>query len=67
MRKSREVYGKLEDAYVAEDDFWKIINWNLERNRYSKLAETLNVNKGNYKQVLAEESTRGKYLIKQLI
>ena len=62
--KLLKVYGKTQDAYVAEDDFWKIINWNLERNRYSKLAETLNVNKGNYKQVLAEESTRGKYFRK---
>jgi hypothetical protein len=24
-----EVYGKLQDAYVAEDDFWKVINWSF--------------------------------------
>ena len=35
-----KTYAKLQDAYVAEDDFWKIINWNLERNRYSNHAIT---------------------------
>jgi len=62
--KLLKFYGKTQDAYVAEDDFWKIINWNLERNRYSKLSDTLGINKNNYKQVLAEESTRGKYFRK---
>jgi len=62
--KLLKVYGKTQDAYVAEDDFWKVINWNLERNRYSKLANNLNVTKDNYKQVLAEESTKGKYFRK---
>ena len=62
--KLLKVYGKTQDAYVAEDDFWKIINWNLERNRYSKLADNLGVTKDNYKQVLAEESTKGKYFRK---
>ena len=62
--KLLKVYGKTQDAYVAEDDFWKVINWNLERNRYSKLASNLNVTKDNYKQVLAEESTKGKYFRK---
>ena len=62
--KLLKFYGKTQDAYVAEDDFWKIINWNLERNRYSKLADNLNVTKDNYKQVLAEESTKGKYFRK---
>ena len=62
--KLLKFYGKTQDAYVAEDDFWKVINWNLERNRYSKLASNLNVTKDNYKQVLAEESTKGKYFRK---
>ena len=62
--KLLKFYGKTQDAYVAEDDFWKIINWNLERNRYSKLADNLGVTKDNYKQVLAEESTKGKYFRK---
>jgi hypothetical protein len=62
--KLLKFYGKTQDAYVAEDDFWKIINWNLERNRYSKLADNLGVTKDNYKQILAEESTKGKYFRK---
>jgi len=62
--KLLKFYGKTQDAYVAEDDFWKVINWNLERNRYSKLSETLNINKDNYKKILAEESTKGKYFRK---
>ena len=62
--KLLKFYGKTQDAYVAEDDFWKIINWNLERNRYAKLSDTLGINKNNYKQVLAEESTKGKYFRK---
>ena len=36
--------GKAQDAYVAEDDFWKVINWNLERNRYSKNITTIRRN-----------------------
>jgi hypothetical protein len=62
--KLLKFYGKTQDAYVAEDDFWKIINWNLERNRYSKLADNLGITKDNYKQVLAEETTKGKYFRK---
>ena len=62
--KLLKFYGKTQDAYVAEDDFWKIINWNLERNRYSKLADNLGITKNNYKQVLAEETTKGKYFRK---
>ena len=62
--KLLKFYGKTQDAYVAEDDFWKIINWNLERNRYSKLANNLGITKDNYKQVLAEETTKGKYFRK---
>lgn len=30
MRKSREVYGKLEDAYVAEDDFGRYLHGELK-------------------------------------
>ena len=62
--KLLKFYGKTQDAYVAEDDFWKIVNWNLERNRYSKLTDTLGINKDNYKKVLSEETTRGKYFRK---
>jgi len=47
-----KIYGKIQDAYVAEDDFWKIINWSLERNRYSTIVNNLNINKDNIKEIL---------------
>jgi len=53
MRKSREVYGKLEDAYVAEDDFWKILTWGTERARYKGALESYGVNAENFNKVLA--------------
>ena len=56
MRKSREVYGKLEDAYVAEDDYWKILTWGVERNRYSTALESYGVNAQNYNKVLAGDA-----------
>ena len=63
-KKLLRAYGKAEDAYVAEDDFWKIINWSLERNRYDKLLNNLNVNKSNFRKILTEKSTKGEYLRK---
>ena len=63
-KKLKKVYGKLEDAYVAEDDFWKIISWNLERNRYDGVLSRLGINQSNYKSILAEDSARGKYFRK---
>ena len=53
MRKSREVYGKLEDAYVAEDDFWKILTWGTERARYKGALESYGVNSENFNKILA--------------
>jgi len=47
-----KTYAKLQDAYVAEDDFWKIINWNLERNRYSKVANKLGLDEDNVLKIL---------------
>ena len=46
------IYEKLQDAYVAEDDFWKIINWNLERNRYSGIVNKLGITKDNVLDVI---------------
>ena len=63
-KRLKKVYGKLEDAYVAEDDFWKIISWNLERNRYDGVLSKLGINQSNYKSILAEDSARGKYFRK---
>jgi hypothetical protein len=57
-----KVYGKIQDAYGAEDDFWKIINWNLERNRYDDIFNKIGVNENNYLKVLGEDSARGKFL-----
>jgi len=47
-----KTFAKLQDAYVAEDDFWKIINWNLEWNRYSGIAKNLGINKDNILKIL---------------
>jgi hypothetical protein len=47
-----KTYAKLQDAYVAEDDFWKIINWSLERNRHSILVNKLGINQNNIKGIL---------------
>ena len=63
-KRLKKVYGKLEDAYVAEDDFWKIISWNLERNRYDGVLSKLGINQNNYKSILTEDSARGKYFRK---
>ena len=48
----RKAYEKIQDAYVAEDDFWKIINWSLERNRYGTAVKNLGINKDNIKTLL---------------
>ena len=47
-----KTYAKLQDAYVAEDDFWKIINWSLERNRYSGLTTKLGITQDNVLKIL---------------
>lgn len=57
-----KAYGKIQDAYGAEDDFWKIINWNLERNRYDDIFTKIGVNENNYLKVLEEDSVKGKFL-----
>ena len=62
--KAQKIYGKVQDAYVAEDDFWKMITWNLERNRYENVLTSSGINKDNYLKVLGEESDIGKFLRK---
>ena len=64
VRGLKKVYGKLQDTYVAEDDFWKMVTFSLERNRYDSILNKIGVNKGNYKEVLKENSARGRYLNK---
>jgi len=64
IRGLKKTYGKIQDTYVAEDDFWKMVTFGLERNRYDSILNKIGVNKGNYKEVLKEDSARGKYLSK---
>jgi len=62
FKTTKKVYGKIQDAYVAEDDFWKIINWNLERNRYENILTNSGVNKNNYIDKINENSKLGEFL-----
>jgi len=68
-RKALKGFAKLQDSYVAEDDFWKVINWSLERNRYDQLAKTMGLNRDNFKEFLTPgtvkgDSSAGKYFQK---
>ena len=63
-RGAAKLYGKLQDAYVAEDDFFKYVNFSLERNRYSQVLKELDVNQDNFRQVLRSDTTAGRYLNK---
>jgi len=63
-RGAAKLYGKLQDAYVAEDDFFKYVNFSLERNRYSQVLKELGVNENNYKEILNSDTTGGRYLNK---
>jgi len=63
-QKAAKLYGKAQDAYVAEDDFFKYVNWSLERNRFSQVLKEMNVNQDNFKQVLAGDSTASNFLNK---
>ena len=61
-KKLKTGFGKVQDAYVAEDDFWKVISWNLERNRYEDILEKAGVNKFNYLEKYNENSKLGEFL-----
>ena len=50
-QKAKRLYGKVQDAYVAEDDYWKTITWGLERNRYEDIFKN-KVTSTNFKKVL---------------
>ena len=47
-----KVYGKIQDAYVAEDDFWKAISFNLERNRFDQIFSQYGIDSSNFRQIL---------------
>ena len=51
-QKSKRIYSKFQDAYVAEDDFWKTITWGLERNRYEDIFRRQGVTSTNFKKIL---------------
>jgi hypothetical protein len=53
--KLQKGFSKVQDAYVAEDDFWKVVSFNLERNRYDSILNKIGINKNNYKAVLSGE------------
>jgi hypothetical protein len=63
-RAAAKIFGKLQDAYVAEDDFFKYVNFSLERNRFSQVLKELDVNESNFRQVLNSDTTAGRYLNK---
>jgi len=62
FKTTKKIYGKIQDAYVAEDDFWKVINWNLERNRYENILTNAGVTKNNYLEKFNENSKLGEFL-----
>ena len=62
----KKVYGKLRESYIAEDYFWKIATFELERNRHSSILSKIGINKQNYKSILREDSARGKYFRKKV-
>ena len=60
-RKLLKGFAKLQDSYIAEDDFWKIINWNLERNRYGRVLENAGnvaINENNFKAIIDKNVPR---------
>ena len=48
----RGVYGKLQELYLKEDDFWKSLTWGVETSRYGNVVKELGINKDNYMKVL---------------
>ena len=49
---AKKFYEKTQQLYVEEDTFHKNINWFLERNRYGKILDDLNINETNFKDAL---------------
>jgi len=60
--------GKVSDfannLYQAVDNYPKVINWGIERNRYEKIFNSMGINKDNYFKLLQENSEMGKFLRK---
>ena len=66
----KKVFGKLQESYIAEDDFWKITTFELERNRHSSILTQLGITKDNYKAMLDGEAKglekAGRYFSKKI-
>ena len=62
----KKAYIKAQDTYVAEDDFWKIVSFELERNRYNNIFNKIGFTKDNYKTLLNEDSNVGRYFRKKV-
>lgn len=45
-----------EDLYTAEDDFWKIMTWAVERDRLTKAYQKAGLNVGNMTKQIKEEA-----------
>ena len=62
--KAGKVSNFANNLYQAVDNYPKVINWGIERNRYEKIFNSMGINKDNYFKLLQEESEIGKYLRK---
>ena len=63
-QKASKVSNFANNLYQAVDNYPKVINWGIERNRYEKIFNSMGINKDNYFKLLQEESEIGKYLRK---
>ena len=54
-RKLQKLYGFAQDSYTAEDDYWKIVNWHLERDRFDKILNQNGINENNYFNKLTKD------------
>ena len=64
--KLKKAFVKAQDTYIAEDDFWKIVTFELERNRYNNIFNQLGFTKNNYKTLLNEDTNIGRYFRKKV-
>ena len=48
----KTAFSKAQEIYMKEDDFWKALNWGVERGRYENVLDGLKINEKNYRQVL---------------
>jgi len=63
-QKVSKVSDFANNLYQAVDNYPKVINWGIERNRYEKIFNSMGINKDNYFKLLQEDSEIGKYIRK---